>query len=155
MFLDSRLEHPAGWICARYKSSVLLLLLLLRTLHSLQCISFFGKNKISPTGTSLVWDNFPIRSVGNGNGAPLIGHYKPNYQRNGGWGVGKIKMEKEKSDRVQSSRSDENAHQQVFGMMFIIILLVTQFILTQHFCRLSWFEYRSIFVSEGLHCCIT
>ena len=25
-FLDSRLEHPAGWICARYKSSVLLLL---------------------------------------------------------------------------------------------------------------------------------
>ena len=23
------LEHPAGWICARYKSSVLLLLLLL------------------------------------------------------------------------------------------------------------------------------
>ena len=29
VFLDSRLEHPAGWICARYKSSVLLLLLLL------------------------------------------------------------------------------------------------------------------------------
>ena len=26
VFLDSRLEHPAGWICARYKSSVLLLL---------------------------------------------------------------------------------------------------------------------------------
>ena len=25
VFLDSRLEHPAGWICARYKSSVLLL----------------------------------------------------------------------------------------------------------------------------------
>ena len=25
-FLDLRLEHPAGWICARYKSSVLLLL---------------------------------------------------------------------------------------------------------------------------------
>ena len=24
VFLDSRLEHPAGWICARYKSSVLL-----------------------------------------------------------------------------------------------------------------------------------
>ena len=29
VFLDLRLEHPAGWICARYKSSVLLLLLLL------------------------------------------------------------------------------------------------------------------------------
>ena len=28
VFLDSCLEHPAGWICARYKSSVLLLLLL-------------------------------------------------------------------------------------------------------------------------------
>ena len=28
VFLDSRLEHPAGRICARYKSSVLLLLLL-------------------------------------------------------------------------------------------------------------------------------
>ena len=28
VFLDSRLEHPAGWICARYKTSVLLLLLL-------------------------------------------------------------------------------------------------------------------------------
>ena len=24
LFLDSRLEHPAGWICAHYKSSVLL-----------------------------------------------------------------------------------------------------------------------------------
>ena len=24
VFLDSRVEHPAGWICARYKSSVLL-----------------------------------------------------------------------------------------------------------------------------------
>ena len=29
VFLDSRLEHPAGWICARYKSSVLLLVVLL------------------------------------------------------------------------------------------------------------------------------
>ena len=28
VFLDSRIEHPAGWICAHYKSSVLLLLLL-------------------------------------------------------------------------------------------------------------------------------
>ena len=27
VFRDSRLEHPAGWICARYKSSVLLLTL--------------------------------------------------------------------------------------------------------------------------------
>ena len=27
VFLDSRLEHPAGWMCARYKSSVLLLLM--------------------------------------------------------------------------------------------------------------------------------
>ena len=27
VFLDSRLEHSAGWICARYKSSVLLLLI--------------------------------------------------------------------------------------------------------------------------------
>ena len=27
VFLDSHLEHPAGWICACYKSSVLLLLL--------------------------------------------------------------------------------------------------------------------------------
>ena len=26
VFLDSRLEHPTGWICARYKSSVLNLL---------------------------------------------------------------------------------------------------------------------------------
>ena len=29
VFLDSRLEHPAGWICARYKSSVLLLLIII------------------------------------------------------------------------------------------------------------------------------
>ena len=28
VFLESRLDHPAGWICARYKSSVLLLSLL-------------------------------------------------------------------------------------------------------------------------------
>ena len=27
VFLDSHIEHPAGWICARYKSSVLLLFL--------------------------------------------------------------------------------------------------------------------------------
>ena len=27
VFLDSRLEHPVGWICVRYKSYVLLLLL--------------------------------------------------------------------------------------------------------------------------------
>ena len=33
VFLDLRLEHPAGWICARYKSSVLLLLLLLVWVH--------------------------------------------------------------------------------------------------------------------------
>ena len=32
VFLDSCLEHPAGWICARYKSSVLLILLLSITL---------------------------------------------------------------------------------------------------------------------------
>ena len=35
VILDSRLEHPAGWICARYKSSVLLLLLLLLGLWAL------------------------------------------------------------------------------------------------------------------------
>ena len=29
VFQDSRLEHPAGWICARYKSYVLLLLFVL------------------------------------------------------------------------------------------------------------------------------
>ena len=33
VFLDSRLEHPAGWICARYKSSVLLLLLYANQIH--------------------------------------------------------------------------------------------------------------------------
>ena len=35
LFLDSRLEHPAGWIRTRYKSSVLLLLLLLLLLGGL------------------------------------------------------------------------------------------------------------------------
>ena len=29
-FLFPRLEHPAGWICARYKSLLLLLLLLIQ-----------------------------------------------------------------------------------------------------------------------------
>ena len=38
LFLDSRLEHPAGWICARYRSSVLLLLLFL--LLKAQCMVF-------------------------------------------------------------------------------------------------------------------
>ena len=28
VFLDSRLEHPAGWICARYKSSALFMVFL-------------------------------------------------------------------------------------------------------------------------------
>ena len=27
VFLDSRLEHPAGWICARYKYSVLFIII--------------------------------------------------------------------------------------------------------------------------------
>ena len=36
VFLDSRLEHPAGWICTHYKSSVLLLLLLLLLLQPLK-----------------------------------------------------------------------------------------------------------------------
>ena len=31
VFLDSRLEHPAGWICARYKSSVLLFIIIIMT----------------------------------------------------------------------------------------------------------------------------
>ena len=37
VFLDLRLEHPAGWICARYKSSVLLLLLLKHTATRKMC----------------------------------------------------------------------------------------------------------------------
>ena len=28
VFLDSRLEHPAGWICARYKSSVFIIIII-------------------------------------------------------------------------------------------------------------------------------
>ena len=34
VFLDSCLEHPAGWICVCYESSVLLLLLLLLLLRN-------------------------------------------------------------------------------------------------------------------------
>ena len=45
VFLDSRLKHPAGWICARYKSSVLLLLLLflLRTIRA-----YWSKRRVVP-----------------------------------------------------------------------------------------------------------
>ena len=34
VFLDLRLEYPAGWICARYKSSVLLSVLYLMSPHT-------------------------------------------------------------------------------------------------------------------------
>ena len=42
VFLDSCLEHPAGWICARYKSSVLSVLIVVRILthFSLQILKF-------------------------------------------------------------------------------------------------------------------
>ena len=50
VFLDLRLEHPAGWICARYKSSVLLLLLLLLLL-----LWYCGKSNLLRLGyTNLV-----------------------------------------------------------------------------------------------------
>ena len=55
VFLDSRLEHPAGWICARYKSSVLLLLLFLgknpqksELVHCLQCLLIRGHRTVTP-----------------------------------------------------------------------------------------------------------
>ena len=41
VFLDSRLEHPAAWICVHFKSSVLLLLILLLCI----CL-FFGQNHV-------------------------------------------------------------------------------------------------------------
>ena len=31
VFLDSRLEHPAGWICAHYKSSVIIIIIITKT----------------------------------------------------------------------------------------------------------------------------
>ena len=37
VFMDLRLEHPAEWICARYKSFVLLLLLLLIVFTRIIC----------------------------------------------------------------------------------------------------------------------
>ena len=40
-FLFPRLEHPAGWICARYKSLLLLLLLKLRTFYLKTTISVY------------------------------------------------------------------------------------------------------------------
>ena len=47
VFLDSCLEHPAGWICAHYKSSVLLLLLLSERkqelLSILQIVALFSQ----------------------------------------------------------------------------------------------------------------
>ena len=44
VFLDLRLDHPAGWICVRYRSSVLLLLLLLKRefLHGVTANSLYS-----------------------------------------------------------------------------------------------------------------
>ena len=48
VFLDySRLEHPAGWICARYKSSVLLLSVLLSLFQHLTIKHNSFKNNIT------------------------------------------------------------------------------------------------------------
>ena len=49
VFLDSRLQHPAGWICARYKSSVLLLL------HVHLFINGWGMSNLSHWG---YWPSF-------------------------------------------------------------------------------------------------
>ena len=47
-FLFPRLEHPAGWICARYKSLLLLLLLSSRqALYSVQCMQSIAHNASS------------------------------------------------------------------------------------------------------------
>ena len=59
VFLDSRLEHTAGWICARYKSSVLLLLLLLRTVNMVANLATLVE---STTGEAL---NTSSRTINN------------------------------------------------------------------------------------------
>ena len=46
VFLDSRLEHPAGWICARYKSSVLLLVVVLLLLLTFFVLILLGNRTI-------------------------------------------------------------------------------------------------------------
>ena len=48
VFLDLRLEHPAGWICARYKSSVLLLLLIFTLLPLVTCNLCHPSGDIQP-----------------------------------------------------------------------------------------------------------
>ena len=62
VFLDSRLEHPAGWICARYKSyhyyhyktvtgycGIIIILLCLLTFRGLQMYVLFQIFQIVPS----------------------------------------------------------------------------------------------------------
>ena len=46
-FLFPRLEHPAGWICARYKSLLLLLLLLLLKIHDTFIRGYWNQTKFT------------------------------------------------------------------------------------------------------------
>ena len=60
-FLFPRLEHPAGWICARYKSLLLLLffegkdfLVLYKTKEYYKITLMFLKKKICDGGTMFI-----------------------------------------------------------------------------------------------------
>ena len=49
VFLGSRLDHTAGWICARYKYSVLLLLLFINIVPSYSGSVYRGERKYIKT----------------------------------------------------------------------------------------------------------
>ena len=86
VFLDSRLEHPAGWICAQYKSPVVLLLkcvgtsylLLYLALCTFQCRTCIHTLYFI-TSALCVW----CRPVHRGGGGGATGAYAPppNYQK--------------------------------------------------------------------------
>ena len=82
VFLVSRLEHPAGWICAHYKSSVLVLLLLL-LIHLPDCgyywlCSYIAVKRRDIFQNSFIthrgWFSFGSRGIR----IPLTSHSKQN-----------------------------------------------------------------------------
>ena len=72
VFLDSRLEHPVGWICAHYKSSVLLLLLL--WCYNRHLISSWNCSRLH----NFSFSPLPFR---NTNGRSRVLHLSPNHRR--------------------------------------------------------------------------
>ena len=70
-----RLEHPAGWICARYKSLLLLLLLLYISLvfhYNMWMYAYYRLRQKSITYRSITWKVFYLQVIKYPSGYMIV-----------------------------------------------------------------------------------